>query len=98
MYQCGRDVKQTSYFLLYIPIFTTEAQILLSTLNDIVQKCLENTNPILRNILPFGNGSFHRASNTQILNATTDFILSINNEIWKADFLVLPWFFVIIYI
>ena len=57
-------------------MFTTETQILLSTLNDTDQKLLENTDPILTNILPFGNASFHRASNTHILNATAEYILS----------------------
>lgn len=57
-------------------MFTTEAQILLSTLNDTDQKLLENTDLILTNILPFGNASSHRASNTHILNATAQYILS----------------------
>ena len=48
----------------------------MSTQNEIDQKLFEYADPAVTNIFLFGDASFDRASNTQILNATIKYILS----------------------
>ena len=67
MCHCNRDVESTSHST--VPHLQLN-DILLSTLNDVDQKFLENTDPTIISLLPFGGASFDRASNTQILSAT----------------------------
>ena len=56
-------------------MFTSERQILLSTLKGSDQKLLQNTNRTLKKIIVFGHASFDKAFSTQILNATSEYIL-----------------------
>ena len=58
------DAESTSHLLLYFSPFTTERLILLSTLNNIDQTFLENTDQTLTNILHFDDTSFDRAFNS----------------------------------
>ena len=76
MCHCSCDEESISQFLLYCPTFTTERQVLRSTLTDIDHTLLENTDITLTNILLFDDVSFDRASNTQILDTTIESILS----------------------
>ena len=56
-------------------MFTSERQILLSTLKGSDQKLLQNTNRTLNKITVFGHACFDKAFSTQILNATIEYIL-----------------------
>ena len=72
MHYWGLHVQSPSHLVLYCSTLTVEGKII----NSIDQKLLENTDPILSNIL-FGDAFIYRASNTQILNGTFEYILSM---------------------
>ena len=63
MHYWGRHVQSPSHLVLYCSTLTVEGKII----NSIDQKLLENTDPILSNIL-FGDAFIYRASNTQVLS------------------------------
>ena len=66
----------TLHFLLYCPIFNNDWSSLLSTIRIIDCKLLENTEASLIQTLSYGNPSLDIITNSLILNATIDFILS----------------------
>ena len=74
--KCGAEVESTSHFLLYFPIYNNDRSSLLSTIRNIDCKLLEITDSSLTQTLLYGNPSFDIITNSLILNATTDFILS----------------------
>ena len=74
--KCGFDVESTSHFLLHCPIYNNERSSLLSTIRNIDCKLLENTDPSLTQTLLYGNPSLDINTNSLILNAAIDFILS----------------------
>ena len=72
---CGLDVEATSHYLLHCPNFTNERSILLnivSTINESTVTCDASIVKLLLN----GDESLDLETNTLILNATVDFILS----------------------
>ena len=84
--KCGAEVESTSHFLLHCPIYNNDRSSLLSTIRNIDCKLLEITDFSLTQTLLYGNPSFDINTNSLILNATIDFILS-NKRFEKALFL-----------
>ena len=74
---CGLDIESSSHFFLHCPTFNDEQYTLLSTLNKIDSKLLQLTNSSLSQILLHSNTLFDKEKNTLILNATTEYILSL---------------------
>ena len=73
---CSSSIESTSHFLLHCPIFHDKIHTLLTTLNDNDCKILESTDSYLAQTLLFGCTSFDLQTNTLVLNATVDYILS----------------------
>ena len=84
--KCGAEVELTTHFLLHCPIYNNDRSSLLSTIRNIDCKLLEITDFSLTQTLLYGNPSFDINTNSLILNATIDFILS-NKRFEKALFL-----------
>ena len=74
---CGLDIESTSHFLLHCPTFNDEPYTLRRTLNNIDPTLLELTKSFLSQTLLYGNTLFDKEKNTRILNATIEYILSI---------------------
>ena len=74
--KCGAEVESTSHFLLHCPLYNNDRSSLLSTIRNIDCKLLEITDSSLTQTLLYGNPSFDIITNSLILNATIDFILS----------------------
>ena len=72
----GSSIESTYHFLLHCPIFHDKSHTLLSTLNNIDSKLLERNDSYLTQTLLFGSTSFDSETNTFVLNATIDYILS----------------------
>ena len=73
---CGSSIESTSHFLLHYPIFHDKRHTFLSTLNNIDCKILDSTDSYLTQSLLFGCTLFHSETETLVLNATIDYILS----------------------
>ena len=73
---CGLSIGSTSHFLLHCPIFHDKRHTLLSTLDNIDSKILESNDSYLTQTFLFGSTSFDSETNTLVLNATIDYILS----------------------
>ena len=74
--KCGAEVESTTHFLLHCPIYSNDRSSLLSTIRNIDCKLLKITDSSLTQTLLYGNPSFDIITNSLILNATIDFILS----------------------
>ena len=74
--KCGAGVESTTHFKLHCPIYNNDRSSLLSTIRNIGCKLLEITDSSLTQTLPYRNPSFDIITNSLILNATIDFILS----------------------
>ena len=70
------SIESTSHFLLHCPIFHVKRHTFLSTLNNIDSKILEPNDSYLTQTLLFGSASFDSETNTLVLNAAADYILS----------------------
>ena len=69
------NVESTNHLLPY-PLFSIQRNTLLRTIDNIGKTLLTNADlNMVRNLL-FGNASLHVATNTFILNATIDYVLS----------------------
>ena len=79
---CGAEDESTSHFLLHCPIYNNDRPSLLSTIRNIDCKLFEITDSSLTQTLLYENPSFDIITNSFILNATIDFILSTkrNNQ------------------
>ena len=73
---CGSSIESTSHFLLHCPIFHDKRHAFLSTLNNIDCKILDSSDSYLTQTLLFGCTLFHSETETLVLNATIDYILS----------------------
>ena len=73
---CGSSIKSTSHFLLHCPIFHDNRNTLLSTLDNSDSKTLESSDSYVTQTLLFGCTSFDSDTNTLVLDATIDYILS----------------------
>ena len=76
---CGLDVEtNTHFFFLYCALFTNQRRTLLSTVNDIDNSLTNTNDSILTYILLFGKASLDTSTNTLLLNATMNYIISTN--------------------
>ena len=73
---CGSSIESTSHSLLYCPIFPDKRHTLLSTLNNIDSKSLESNDSYLTQTLLFRSTSSDTETNTLVLHAAIDNILS----------------------
>ena len=70
---CCLDIESTAHFHLHCPRYTTERSTFLSTIdNNLLDLC----EPVLIRTLLFGSNSFNTDANTNVLNATVEYILS----------------------
>ena len=74
--RCGTDVESSVHFFLHCPLFQNEMLILLSIVKNIDSKLLNYNDLRLTQILLFGDKSLDVNSNSSILNATIDFVIS----------------------
>ena len=87
---CGLDIESTAHFLLHCPTYITERRTLLSTIENIDNNLLDLSEPVLIKTLLFGSNSFDTNANTNFLNATIDYVLSMKRFEeplfqWKQD-------------
>ena len=73
---CGLDIESTAHFLLHCTVYITERHTLLSTIKNIDNNLLHFCEPVLIRTLLFGSNSFDTNVNTNVLNATTECIIS----------------------
>ena len=73
---CGLDNESTAHFLLHCPTYIIERRTLLCTLVNIDNNLLDLCEPVLIRTLLFGSNSFDTNANTNVLNATIEYILS----------------------
>ena len=69
-------MESTAYFLLHCPTYIIERRTLLSTLVNIDNNLLDLCKPVLIRTLLFGSNSFNTDANTNVLNATIEYIIS----------------------
>ena len=72
---CGLDVETTYHYLLHCPNFTNERSIL-SIVSTVNESSLTSCDASIVKVLFNGDESLDLETNTLILNATVDFILS----------------------
>ena len=69
------DIESTAHFFLHCPKYITEKRTLLSTTENIDNNLLDLCEPVLIRTLLFGSNSFDTDANTNVLNATIEYIL-----------------------
>ena len=70
------DIESTVHFLFHCPMYITERHTLLSTIENIDNNLLHLCEPVLIRALLFGSNSFDTDANTNVLNATVEYIIS----------------------
>ena len=86
---CGLSIESTSHFLLHCPIFHDKRHTLLSTLSNIDSKILESNDSYFTQTLLSGSTSFDSETNTLVLDAIIDYILSterFEEPLFKKNF------------
>ena len=73
---CGLDNESTAHFLLHCPKYINERRTLLSTIENIDNNLLDLCEPVSIRTLLFRSNSFDTDANTNVLNATIEYILS----------------------
>ena len=73
---CGLDIESTCHFLLYCPNFVNERTLLLNDVSRITKDALPTCETAFIKLLLYGDDSFDSATNTLILNAYLEYILS----------------------
>ena len=73
---CGLDIESTTHLFLSCPTYITERRTLLSTTENTDNNLLDLCEPVLIRTLLFGSNSFDTDANTNIINATIEYILS----------------------
>ena len=73
---CGSSIESTFHFIHHYPSLHDKRHTLRSTLNNIDWKILESTNSYLAQTFLFACTSLDSETNTLVLNATIDYILS----------------------
>ena len=68
------NVESTVHYFLHYPLFTIERYTLLNTISQIDNKLLESNGSNLTQNLLFGDPSNNRETNTEILNATVNYV------------------------
>ena len=72
--RCGLDIESTAHFLLHSPTYITERRTLLSAIENADNNLLDLCEPIL--IKTLLQNSFDTNANTNVLNATIEYVLS----------------------
>ena len=75
-YSWSLYIESTAHFLLHCPTYVTERSTLLSTIENTDNNLLDLCEPVLIRTLLFGSNSFATDANTNILNATTEYLIS----------------------
>ena len=73
---CSLDVESTNHYFLHYPQFTMERHTLLNTISEINNKLLDSNESNLIQHLLFGDPSKDTETNTEILNATVNYVLT----------------------
>ena len=73
---CGLDIESTGHYLLHCPTYITERPTLLSTIENTDNNLLDVCEPVLIKTLLFGSNLFDSNANTNVLNATIEYVLS----------------------
>ena len=73
---CGLDNESTAHFLLHCPKYITERRTLMSTIENIDNSLLDLCEPVLIRTILFSSNSFYTDANTNVLNATIEYIFS----------------------
>ena len=73
---CGLDIESTAHFLFHCPRYNTERRTLLSAIENIDNNLLDLCEPVLIKTLLSGSNSFDAIANTNVLNATIEYVLS----------------------
>ena len=73
---CGLDIESTCHFLLHCPNFVNERILLLNDVSRITKDALPTCETAFVKLLLYGDDSFDSATNTLILNASLEYILS----------------------
>ena len=73
---CGLDIESTAHFLLHCATHITERRTLLSAIENIDNNLLDLCEPVLIKTLLFDSNSFDTNANTNVLNATIEYVLS----------------------
>ena len=73
---CNSDVENNIQFFLHCQYFTTQRQTLLNKIRSISENILSQSDEIITKILLFGDPKLSNNLNSQILNASIEFILS----------------------
>ena len=77
---CGFDIETLNHLFLQCPIFTNERQSVLLKIESIISDIFRKTDTSITSIPLYGDPSFSSKLNTNILNSSTDYILSKNNK------------------
>ena len=72
---CGLDTELTAQFLLHCPMYISERHTLLSSIENIDHDLLHLCEPVLIRALLFGSSSFDTDANTNVLNATIEYVI-----------------------
>ena len=72
----GLDIESTGHYLLHCPTYITERRTLLSTIENIDNNLLDVCEPVLIKTFRFGSNLFDSNANTNVLNATIEYVLS----------------------
>ena len=72
---CGLDIESTAHFLIHCPTYITERLTLLSAIENIDNNLLDLCEPVSIKTLLFGSNSFDTNANTNVLNATIEYVL-----------------------
>ena len=75
---CGLDIESTAINLFHCIAYFTKSLNLLSIIGNIDNNLLDLCNPVLIKILLFGSNAFDANANTNVLNATIEYVLSTN--------------------
>ena len=73
---CSLDVESTIHYFLHCPQFTIERHTLLNTISQIDNKLLDSNESNLIQHLLFGDPSKDTETNTEILNAAVNYVLT----------------------
>ena len=73
---CGLDIESTAHFLLHCLTYITKRRTLLSSIENIDNNLLDNWEPVLIKTLLFDINTFDTNVNTNVLNATIEYVIS----------------------
>ena len=74
--KCGQDIETPCHYLLHCPNYNTERNALLNNIRQIVPNILNHSDSQITKILLFGDNSFKIEVNTNILNASINYLIS----------------------